>query len=61
MPSEKRGLNTLYNQNIDLTSFSSKEAMKNEAHPDSINYSNSIRTAQINGGTLKHLKEIGSE
>ena len=31
------------------------------AHPDSINYSNSIRTAQINGGTLKHLKEIGSE
>ena len=31
------------------------------AHPESINLPNSIRTAQINGGTLKHLKEIGSE
>ena len=31
------------------------------AHPESINLPNSIRTAQINGGTLKHLKEIGSD
>lgn len=31
------------------------------AHPGSFNYANSIRTAQINGGSLKDLEKIGSE